>query len=134
MSTPHTQAPIYAAQTPLQRLQHHVTGAIERGEAQAIVEQPAKPEATHTPGPWTAETGFTGGRIVISTPSAHIATCGSDNAALIAAAPELLAALEALLPLADSLHTMTYGPENKSSDWKEQFDARAAIQKAKGEA
>lgn len=54
------------------------------------------------------------------------------NASLIAAAPDLLAALEALLPLADRLHEMTYGPGNKSSDWKQQFDARAAIEKAKG--
>lgn len=29
--------------TPLETLRHHVTGAIERGEAQAIVEIPCKP-------------------------------------------------------------------------------------------
>jgi hypothetical protein len=30
--------------SPLARLRHHVTGAIERGEAQVIVEQPAAPQ------------------------------------------------------------------------------------------
>jgi hypothetical protein len=29
--------------TPLETLKHHITGAIERGEAQAIVEIPCKP-------------------------------------------------------------------------------------------
>lgn len=29
--------------TPLETLRHHVTGAIERGDAQAIVETPCKP-------------------------------------------------------------------------------------------
>lgn len=28
--------------TPVEALQHHVTGAIERGEKEAIIEQPAK--------------------------------------------------------------------------------------------
>lgn len=31
---------IREAPAPLQRLRHHVTGAIERGEAEPIVEQP----------------------------------------------------------------------------------------------
>lgn len=42
--------------TPLQKLRHHVTGAIERGEKTAIVEQTASTKelktATHTPGPY----------------------------------------------------------------------------------
>lgn len=38
---------------PLDRLRHHVTGAIERGEAQAIVEQkPPGQSVQFTPGPW----------------------------------------------------------------------------------
>lgn len=31
---------------PHERLKHHVTGAVERGEAQAIVEVPARPAMT----------------------------------------------------------------------------------------
>lgn len=31
-----------AANRPLERLRHHVTGAIQRGEAEAIVEQPVR--------------------------------------------------------------------------------------------
>lgn len=31
---------------PLQALKHHVTGAIERGEKEAIVGQPANPQAS----------------------------------------------------------------------------------------
>lgn len=34
---------------PLTVLRHHVSGAIERGEKTAIVEQPAAGEAAHTP-------------------------------------------------------------------------------------
>ena len=36
----------------LSALRHHVTGAIARGEAQAITEVPATQRPTHTPGPW----------------------------------------------------------------------------------
>jgi DNA mismatch repair ATPase MutS len=32
--------------TPIERLRYHVTGAIERGEKVAIVEQPARPQLT----------------------------------------------------------------------------------------
>jgi hypothetical protein len=37
---------------PLDKLRHHASGTIERGEAQAITEQ----RATHTPGPWRSTT------------------------------------------------------------------------------
>lgn len=37
--------------TPLDRLKHHVTGAIERGEKTAIVEKPMNTETKHTPEP-----------------------------------------------------------------------------------
>ena len=36
----------------LSALRHHVTGAIARGEAQAITEATAAPRPSHTPGPW----------------------------------------------------------------------------------
>lgn len=38
---------------PLDALRHHVTGAIERGEAEAITEVTTQ-QQQHTPGPWTA--------------------------------------------------------------------------------
>ena len=44
----------------LSALRHHVSGAIARGEAQAITEVRATPRPTHTPGPWRVkQTGFT---------------------------------------------------------------------------
>ena len=39
----------------LSALRHHVTGAIARGEAQAITEVPASTRPAHTPGPWDVE-------------------------------------------------------------------------------
>jgi hypothetical protein len=52
---------------------------------------------------------------------------------LAAAAPDLLAALVALLPLVDRLNAEDYGsprPTDGSRDWREQVSARAAIAKA----
>ena len=105
----------------LSALRHHVTGAIARGEAQAITEVPATPRPAYTPGPWRVkQTGFTYFRDLTilgedwhgeETPIAAALVRNAlhpygradkaraeieANARLIAAAPELLAALEAL--------------------------------------
>lgn len=93
---------------------------------------PAQSVATSqgTPGPWKAENGF-GGRVCIFSSYAndgrdalHVATCGPDNARLIAAAPELLDALQALL-------AVTEEPALDELD-NRQGMARAAIAKATG--
>jgi hypothetical protein len=61
--------------------------------------------STHTPGPWHYETGDGGAVIYTGFTIAKIPIDGSDwqsNAHLIAAAPDLLAALERLAhPMAD---------------------------------
>ena len=44
-------------QTPLERLRHHVSGAIARGEAAPVVQITAP--ATHTPGPWETKRAAT---------------------------------------------------------------------------
>ena len=92
----------------------------------------------HTPGPWVIsghdihdrETRFDdSGARVGTTPNAIAQVylvpvgCRESNASLIAAAPELLEALETLLPLA--IHT---SPQDVAV-----HQARAAILKAKGE-
>jgi len=108
----------------LSALRHHVTGAIARGEAQAITEVPAPTSAAHTPGPWALAIGPH--RIEVhTTPALAYAFSLSDeaNARLIAAAPELLAALEALCEdkyLADPINA------------DRMRAARAAIAKARG--
>ena len=82
----------------------------------------------HTPGPWTIQGAF------IGTDDAHIAQVKGEgrgvtsqraeaNSMLIAAAPDLLAALKVLLPLAAS----SYGALSKDLN-----QARAAIAKATG--
>ena len=119
----------------LSALRHHVSGAIARGEAQAITEVTATPSSAHTPGPWT---------ILPNTPhfvrAMHpaegmqpVATVHhfdgelSANARLIAAAPELLEALEAVLPDLEH-YVATHGPGPD----KRLAIARAAIAKARG--
>ena len=82
------------AQTPLERLRHHVSGAIARGESAPIVEV-ARP-AKHTRGPWSIEA-------VKDYMRPHDTGIDSEipesiaNARLIAAAPDLLEALRGLL-------------------------------------
>lgn len=98
-----------------ERLCHHVTGAIERGEAEAIAGIPA---TNHTPGPWRVE----GGTVLIEDQARILAEdvgtdrewvcvgindeegfaevlalCHPINSALIASAPDLLDALRFLL-------------------------------------
>lgn len=63
----------------------------------------------HTPGPWTVEEGYSGsgpwdrltvgdGHVVVCTVNRDI-PAGQDNARLLAAAPELLAALQKIASL-----------------------------------
>lgn len=64
-------------------------------------------QATHTPGPWIAEFsdygdeiwfgGYGAGMWTVDPPGAYLDGLSAANARLIAAAPELLAALEALM-------------------------------------
>jgi len=112
----------------LAALRHHVSGAIARGEAQAITEVPATPRPAYTPGPWTFANGPH--RIEVhTTPALAYAFSISDeaNARLIAAAPELLEALEAVLPDLEH-YVATHGPGPD----KRLAIARAAIAKARG--
>ena len=105
----------------------------------------------HTPGPWKARPG--GAEVITAyAPEgvrAHGYGCGNDfiadlndgeyheyydraeqeaNARLIAAAPELLEALEELADLVDDLVDGIYRPDSFTTQ-----PARAAIAKAKGE-
>lgn len=124
---------------PIERLRHHVTGAIERGEAQAITEQ----RAAHTPGPWIRGARLLdvcAGASVVATvacASSHPATeeQAHANARLIAAAPDLLAALEQCLT-GDGANCLAYGTDTPSM--RRRFAeinriATEAIRKAKGE-
>ena len=84
--------------------------------------------AAHTPGPWTFKRGVY--RIEVrTTPERSYAFSLSDeaNARLIASAPELLEALEAVLPDLEH-YVATHGPGPD----KRLAIARAAIAKARG--
>ena len=117
-------------------LRHHVTGAIARGEVQAITEVPATPRPAHTPGPWDVEPKgsrhFVDGADGLTV--AYLDRAGvrerseiEANARLIASAPELLEALEAVLPDLEH-YVATHGPGPD----KRLAIARAAIAKARG--
>jgi hypothetical protein len=102
-----------------------------------------KENAKHTPGPWTIgepqvhmmsgwqfyPIGPTGNAIAV----ASIQDAHSDaNAALIAAAPDLLAACEVLLDKADVVNTRKHaGLRIEPGDWSDMYDAanraRAAL-------
>ena len=129
----------------LSALRHHVSGAIARGEAQAITEVPATPRPSHTPGPWSLSASFDSVErrvqhgdnpplvwgIASGINSAHPDYMPREeqiaNARLIAAAPELLEALDACLPdLEHYVATHGPGPEKRLAL------ARAAIAKARG--
>lgn len=93
--------------------------------------------AKHTPGPWNLEAG----RSIVTSSGAFYLSYGKDkasgaphfsnfceldaNARLIAAAPDLLAALEYLLPIAEKNVETSFGKDAVRI-------ARAAIAKAKG--
>lgn len=88
----------------------------------------------HTPKPWSVSqtmndcVTFEGGcgteNLFLQNVDGYYACQNADDASLIAAAPDLLAALEALLPIAAT----AYGVLTADLDI-----ARAAIAKAKGE-
>jgi hypothetical protein len=98
---------------PLNALRHHVTGAIERGEKVAIAGIPNI--VKHTMGPWIID-GTQGEELVIlqaNDAPETIASLGDDyspenmaNARLIAAAPELLEALQAVLEMDVKGHSL----------------------------
>jgi len=103
-------------------------------------------QATHTPGPWTAEYsnygdeiwfgGYGAGMWTVEPIGAYLDGASKENAHLIAAAPELLAALEALRGEAEMLRRQ-YGREG-NTEWADRQawlveKADAAIAKAKGE-
>lgn len=124
--------------TPLERLKHHITGAIERGEKIAI-EAVITPK--HTPGPWKVETHAK--NLEVWNQNTHIATMNMHykyedqpaidkaNAHLIAAAPELLESLGNVIGILENytgdmpncIEADLYGPLK---------DAYAAIAKATG--
>ena len=117
-------------------LRHHVTGAIARGEAQAITEVPAPTSPAHTPGPWDVEPKgsrhFVDGADGLTV--AYLDRAGvrerseiEANARLIASAPELIEALEAVLPDLEH-YVATHGPGPD----KRLAIARAANAKARG--
>ena len=120
----------------LSALRHHVTGAIARGEAQAITEVPATPRPAYTPGPWDVESKgsrhFVDGADGLTV--AYLDRAGvrerseiEANARLIASAQELIDALEAVLPDLEH-YVATHGPGPD----KRLAAARAAIAKARG--
>ncbi len=92
---------------------------------------------THTPGPWTVDgDDIYASGLIVAQASFRLEQCAA-NARLIAAAPDLLAALEGLEALENTIgsckecYTCT-GHETPAGDASEQ--ARAAIAAAKGEA
>lgn len=117
--------------TPQEALRHHVTGAIERGEKQAIVER----KAQHTPAPWyksidsqaTMRITRTTGEVIATLDNEQLTSERNANARLIAAAPELLEALERLV---DHRHIAVNSIAGKAMGLPQ---AISAIAKAKGE-
>lgn len=116
----------------LERLRHHVTGAIERGEAEPIIEQT---KAAHTPGPWRTY----GSQVIAQrNPGGHkflVAECSCDvggndicvaNARLIAATPAMAEALQVLLNGLYAYRDL----EGNSTAMAERDQARAALKLA----
>lgn len=93
-------------------------------------------ELKHTPAPWTYTygQGIDGGRFIIDSNTAHAIACTAGfepmneaNARLISAAPDLLMALDSLLPYA-AAHRLA---RIEGTQCREALDkARAAIEKA----
>lgn len=94
----------------------------------------------HTPGPWQITKDTTRGEFVTYTKvrDGHdgviaVMHINEDaNARLIAAAPELLAALEAITKAYVELVESDYAPRWNAENDSEVISARAAIAKAKG--
>lgn len=98
----------------------------------------------HTPGPWTVidkpgyyQTIRTDNHVIADVRMIGGYPYNSGDAALIAAAPELLEALELAEQHLAAMHQITsetYGPETLSQKYTESLDIiRTAIAKAKGE-
>ena len=95
-------------------------------------------QTTHTPGPWIAEFsdygeeiwfgGYGAGMWTVEPPGAYLDGLSAANARLIAAAPDLLAALEQCLPIIDAYRRAALGDGDIAA-----HNARVAIAKAKGE-
>lgn len=127
---------------PLERLRHHVSGAISRGESVPVVEVSAP--ATHTPGPWETKRAATPeafpqfgvyaengnghdlAHVVSHGTARHAET--EANARLIAAAPEML---EALRNVAEIMSGADYS--HVKADMVRAI-CRRAISKAEGRA
>ena len=101
----------------------------------------------HTPGPWSWNAGYdkltgAGGNMVLNSADYEgMWVCGvpfleegEANAFLIAAAPELLAALESLVnaPVRYSSNRIEIDCDSHGNAMKRMMDARAAIAKARG--
>lgn len=117
----------------LSALRHHVTGAIARGEAQAITEVPATPRQ-HTPGPWEVD-----GQYVHGPDGRRFLAVAGDgegiaNARLIAAAPDLLAALRKALEWVEHVQSVAWDsiPEGMRGDNGAAWAIRSAIARATG--
>lgn len=96
---------------------------------------------SHTPGPWIADQPFEGhvanasGRLVCSAMGhydgeEHTRKENVANARLIAAAPELLAALKAIWAFDEIRSATDCGPTNEGYPSPELFAARAAVEAA----
>ena len=136
-------------------LKHHVTGAIERGEAVAI-EAVVAPE--HTPGPWQIYPPFTNKDGVTVRASLEVGVIDADysygykavaqifpvnldkegtdqaNASLIAAAPELLFACEEALKFFkdNNFHSGICEATGARLPTNQEIELEDAIKKAKG--
>ncbi|QRY69153.1 hypothetical protein JVX98_13420 [Ensifer sp. PDNC004] len=93
-------------------------------------------ETKHTRGPWEFD-GPPDNIIVWSGPEARVCFLTSDgpteaNGRLIAAAPDLLAALKAAEPYVEALHSLMNPESTRSQVWSVVKQLRAAISKAEG--
>ena len=116
---------------PLDRLKHHVTGAIERGEKTAIEAVVNKPK--HTPGPWSfngLDIGTDDTDLIPVVANIPDSVTNMADVALISACPEMLDALQAARVLiAEAIidNMLDTGPATKAL-----AQINAAISKATG--
>jgi hypothetical protein len=102
-------------------------------------EQVYRSKMTHTSGPWTVIEKCEGTQVIVSGPEDWVGVAlvygdtdeeAEANARLIAAAPELLDAIELAY---DLLNTMTTSEYSRGGDANVRHVLRTAIAKAKGE-
>ena len=103
--------------------------------------EPKTETVKHTPGPWAVGTDCkvwgSGKPNCYKSEACFVAACGNDqDAALIAAAPELLAACVAALPLLEEYRQRVFTGRIRgdllSGDYEPTQALRAAIAKAEG--